>query len=262
MNKYLRFDDLHEFWNFAFRESTAFTKSSRQFASDWNGGVSWEQAKILATNGWIDGLEEIQKINVELTEIIANKIERRLPEYSVAGGVVDVGEYLCSSPEYFIKPIPAEYNDQGKIIKIVCSISFSASISDKVIIQRGAMVCALADALEMSGYRCEIIINDATYYGLSSIEIDICLKKANQSLNIIEAAFCLAHPAMLRRFIFSAQELEGWSDLVYHYGYPKAAKDKGDLYINEIFSREVPNSQAIEWVVSQLETLGVTINNI
>ena len=52
-------------------------------------------------------------------------------------------------------------------------------------------------------------------------------KKAQQSLNIVELAFCLAHPAMLRRFMFSVAELEGWADYAHAYGIPDEATDKG-----------------------------------
>jgi hypothetical protein len=260
MNKYLRFDNLHDFWSCAFRESTAYIKSSRKASSDWYGGAGWQEAKNLAICGWTDVLEEISKIRVNLLETITGKMEIRLPEYGIAGGVIDVGEYLCGSPEYFIKSVPAEYENQGKIIRVVCSIACSADISPEVIIKKGAVICALIDALEMLGYRCKVIANSTCSFYSSRFEVDVCIKKANQTLNMAETVFCLAHPAMFRRMMFSVKEQEGWSDYAYAYGYPAEAKDKGDLYINKIFSREVVNSKAIEWVISQLKKLGVTIN--
>ena len=220
-----------------------------------------EEAKTLAISGWIEGLNEIKKISVELSEIIATKIVRYEPEYGVGGGVVDVGAFLSNSPEYFMIKKPTEKEQEGKIVKLVCSISFSAAIDSKVIIQRGAMVCALADAIEMSGFRCEIIVNTTSFSKSRKFEVDVILKKAQQSLNITELAFCLAHPAMLRRFMFSVAELEGWADYAHAYGIPHEAKDKGDLYINEIYSYIVPNSQAINWVTEQLKKLGVQIIN-
>jgi hypothetical protein len=206
-------------------------------------------------------LNEIKKISVELSEIIATKIVRYEPEYGVGGGIVDVGAFLSNSPEYFMIKKPTEKEQEGKIVKLVCSISFSAAIDSKVIIQRGAMVCALADAIEMSGFRCEIIVNTTSFSKSRKFEVDVILKKAQQSLNITELAFCLAHPAMLRRFMFSVAELEGWADYAHAYGIPHEAKDKGDLYINEIYSYIVPNSQAINWVTEQLKKLGVQIIN-
>jgi hypothetical protein len=261
MKKYLKFEDLHDFWSFSFRDSNSNNKSSRASKSDWYGNVSWEEAKILASNGWIEGLQEIKKISVELSEIIANKIVRYEPEYGVGGGVVDVGAFLSNSPEYFMMKNPTEKEQVGKIITIVCSVSFSAAIDSKVIIQRGAMVCALADAIEMSGFRCEIIANETSTSKSGKLEIDVTLKNAQQSLNIIELAFCLAHPAMLRRFMFSVAELEGWADYAYCYGTPYEATEKGNLYVDKIYSHEVPNYKAIGWVTEQLEKLGIKIKN-
>ena len=181
MNKYLKFEDLHDFWNFSFRDSNSYNKSSRAYKSDWYGNVSWEEAKTLAISGWIEGLNEIKKISVELSEIIATKIVRYEPEYGMGGGVVDVGAFLSNSPEYFMIKNPTEKEQEGKIVKLVCSISFSAAIDSKVIIQRGAMVCALADAIEMSGFRCEIVVNDTSIYNNRDrkLEIDVILKKHN-----------------------------------------------------------------------------------
>lgn len=264
MNKYVKFDDLQDFWDFSFRESSSYKKSSRNAASDWYGDVSWNEAKVLANSGWIEGMNDVRKMSVELSEIVSSKVEKWIPEYTYAGNIIDVGMFLSNSPEYFIIKNPTEQELSGKIVKLVCSISFSAAIKSEVIIQRGAMICALVDALEMSGYRCEIVINQtATSYG-GKFEVDVCLKKAHQSLNITELAFCLAHPAMLRRFMFSVAEIDGWADYASAYGYPSTATEKGDLYIDEIFSLVVPNAKAIEWVITQLKKQGIQIsdNNI
>ena len=259
MNKYLQFDDLQDFWAYSFRESNARIKSSRKTKSDWYGNVSWEEAKTLAVCGWFEGLEEISKVKVELSEMITSKIEKQFPEYGIAGGILDVATFLTSDPEYFLVKAPVEFEQSGKIIKIVCSVSFSSAIESSVIIQRGIMICALVDALEMSGYRCEIFVNGTFYYSKAKLEIEVCLKKASQSLSMIEAAFCLAHPAMWRRMMFSVAELEGWSDFAHAYGKPGRATNTGDLYINEIFSKEVPNAKAVEWVIEQLKTFGIKI---
>ena len=101
----------------------------------------------------------------------------------MGGGVVDVGAFLSNSPEYFMMKNSTEKEQEGKIITIVCSVSFSAAIDSKVIIQRGGIVCALADAIEMSGFRCEIIANRTSFSESGKFEIDVTLKKAQQSLN-------------------------------------------------------------------------------
>lgn len=204
-----------------------------------------------------------------MNELITSKIVRQKPVYAVAGNYIDIGNYLSNDPECFIAKEYDENNQQGKIITIVCSIGFSAAISPETIIQRGAMVCALIDAIEYAGYRAEVICNKATSNSSNTrdgsnkdngwLEVDVTLKKANQVLNRIELAFCLAHPAMLRRIMFSVAEIEGWSDFTYGYGYSSTATNKGDLYIEEIFSKVVADEEAIKWILSELKKLGITI---
>ncbi|HHT9079583.1 TPA: DUF7192 family protein [Flavobacterium psychrophilum] len=269
MNKHLVFEDLHEFWQYSFRESKAYNKESRAYANSWSGGLDWNESKRLALMGWQKGLVEVDKFQARVNELITSKIVRHKPVYAVAGNYIDIGNYLSNDPECFITKEYDENNQKGKIITIVCSIGFSAAISPETIIQRGAMVCALIDAIEYAGYRAEVICNKATSTSIylrdgsnkdnGWLEVDVTIKKANQALNRIELAFCLAHPAMLRRIMFSVAEIEGWSDYTYGYGYSSKATNKGDIYIEEVFSGVVSDDKAINWIVSELQKLGITI---
>jgi hypothetical protein len=272
MNKHLIFEDLHEFWEFSFRESNAYNKSSRKHASDWGGGLNWQDSKNLALKGWQEGLIEVDKFQARINDLITSKIVRHKPVYAVAGNYIDIGNYLSNDPECFITKEYDENNQKGKIITIVCSIGFSAAISPETIIQRGIMVCALIDAIEYAGYRAEVIANVALARNNSNrdgsnkekgwLEIDVTIKKANQALNRIELAFCLAHPAILRRIMFSVAEIEGWSDFAIDYGYPSKATNKGDIYIEEVFSEVVSDDKAIHWIVTELQKLGITIEQV
>lgn len=275
INKHLVFDDLCSFWRCAFQDSKARRRDSRYDSpSDWDGNVSWENAKRLAVSGWDEGLNEIDKVVAEMSPLISDKVLRPTLEYQVVGCNLDVGRYLSGDPECFQVKKQEVDAGAGRIITLVCSISCSADISSKTIIQKGAMVCALVDALECSGNRVEVVCNSASskYSNQHSrqggnkasgwIEVDITLKKANQSLNLAELAFCLGHPAMFRRMVFSMRELVGWSDFSHNYGYSSIATNRGDLYIGEIFSGTVHNSKAIAWVLEQLSILGVEIEYV
>lgn len=274
INKELYFDDLHEFWKFSLQESKANRKSSRDNNDlKWHGGLTWEQAKNMAISGWREGMVEIEKYRANIIPVITEKVLRPKQVYSVAGYYVDVGSFLANEPESFIAREYEERNYPGRIFKIVCSISFSAAISPETIIQRGAMICALIDAIEFAGHRAEVICNDAMSIGSSQyfregnnkkegwMEISVVVKKTSQSLEMTDLAFCLAHPAMLRRIMFSVAEIEGWSDFVTNYGYPAEATDKGDIYIGEIFSETVTDDKAINWVLEELEKLGINIDS-
>lgn len=272
INKELYFDDLQTFWDYAMRESRAYNKSSRnQNNLSWYGKVTWKEAKHLALCGWQNGLNEIHKYVAEMSPIITEHVFRPYPINAINGFAVDVGAFLSNNPECFFNRYFEETKSPGKVIKLVSSISVSCSITPQVIIQRGAMICALIDAIEYAGNRVEVVCNwsasssedESSRKGLNKrngwFEVGVSVKKAGQPLDMCTLAFCLAHPAMLRRIMFSVAEIEGWSDFSSCYGYPASATDKGDLYIEEIFSGTVPNDKAIEWVFNKLSELGIKI---
>jgi len=272
INKQLNFEDLNEFWKYSLQDSQAWEKSSRDnFNLKWSGGLTWEQAKQMAVSGWREGMREIDKYIAKIVPIVTEKVLRPRQIYSVAGYNVDVGSFLANNPECFLSREYEERNYPGQIYKVVASISFSAAITPETIIQRGAMICALIDAIEFAGHRVEVICNWAVSAGSYEndrqgknkergwLEANVNVKKTSQPLEMSDLAFCLAHPAMLRRIMFSVAELEGWSDFASAYGYPAEASDKGDIYIKEIYSETVSDEEAIKWVLSELEKLGIDI---
>jgi hypothetical protein len=272
INKELCFDDLNKFWQFAMQDSNARRTDSRENHDLQNmGGLTWEQARRLAINGWRDGMNEIEKYRAKILPIIAEKVLRPKQVYAMAGYSVDVGSFLANEPECFITRELEERNYPGRIFKIVCSISFSWGIKPETIIQRGAMICALIDAIEYAGHRAEVICNDAMSVGSNDadrqgkrkengwLEFAVTVKKSTQPLEMSDLAFCLAHPSMLRRIMFSAAEIVGWSDFAHAYGYPAEATDKGDIYIREVFLGVVPDEEAIDWVLTELKTHGIDI---
>lgn len=274
INKTIKFTELDEFWNYACSESNARIKESRTDDNfNWKGGLTWEEAKSMARSGWPEGMRKIEKFRAQIIPIITERVVRQKQIHSIAGSVVDVGAYLSNDPECFITREPDEQQNIGRIIKIVCSVSFSAAIKPETIIQRGALVCALADAIEFAGYRVEISCNGALSINHHEehrlgkrkdhgwLEFDVLLKKSNQQMEMTDLAFCLAHPSMLRRILFSAAELEGWSNFTSCYGYPAEPSVKGDVNIGEIFSGTVSDEQAINWVLNELEKLGIEITN-
>jgi hypothetical protein len=272
INKQLYFEDLNEFWKYSLQDSQAQTKSSRDnYNLQWSGGLTWEQAKQMAISGWREGMQEIEKYRAKIVPIVTERVLRPKQIYSVAGYNVDVGSFMANEPECFIAREYEERNYPGQIYKIVASISSSAAIEPETIIQRGAMICALIDAIEFAGHRAEVICNWAVsanneeYYRQGEykengwFEVSVTVKKVSQPLEMSDLAFCLAHPSMLRRIMFSVAELESWSDFADRYGCPAEASDKGDIYIKEVHSGVVSDEEAIKWVLSELEKLGIDI---
>lgn len=264
----LKFEDLADFWKFAMENSPSKKKMSRkEMEPVWAGCSTWNEAKDLALRGWKEGLKEIEKYQAAIIPRITEKVLRPEQRYAVAGYNIDVGSFLASQPEYFFARDYNQRNYPGKIYTIVSSISFSQHILANTIMQRGAMICALVDAIEYAGHRTEVICNWVTTNKRKNkdrnrgawLEVDVTIKKVNQPLDMSELSFCLGHPAMLRRMMFSLAERVGWADFAFSYGAPSEALYQGDIYIKEIFGEEVSNESAIVWVLAELKKLGIDI---
>ena len=259
---YAKYDDYSSFLDQAFKESHAKNRSSRNNypdAKEWYGGVSWEEACELARIGWIEGMKKIESYRAFISPMVTKTILKPVPINNIHGFTVDVGSFLSNMPDCFIDWDFEKRNYPGRLFTLVVSSSYSWRVSTDVIIQRGAMVCALVDALEFAGNRVEVICNETTTDGYYKDETDVVIKKHDQSLDMAQLAFCLAHPAMLRRIIFSINELSGWSDISSGYGSPSEATNKGDLYINEIHSGKMTDEQALDWLLEKLKAFGVDL---
>lgn len=122
------------------------------------------------------------------------------------------------------------------------------------------MICAIADAIEQSGYSVEIIGNEAVESRGINSEINIVLKQSTYALNVSSLAFCLAHPAMLRRLLFSAEEKTGWADFAYAYGTPIDASDPGDIYFGAIRTSVSPSIEDMtEEILSKMKDIGIEL---
>ena len=192
--------------------------------------------------------------------MITDSILRPVPIDSINGFAVNVGAFLSNMPECFFDREYEKRNYPGGLFTLVVSCSYSCNVSTDVVIQRGALICALVDALEYAGNRVEVICNETSTSGNYKNETDIVIKKHDQPLDLTGLAFCLAHPAMLRRILFSINELSGWADLSNDYGYPAEASYKGDIYIDEINSGKITDSEALIWLKEKLKSLGVEMN--
>ena len=265
MRNYNRnFRDLFSFYRYSMRESNSSKKVSRKSTDlDWYGGVTWDEACSLATHGWEKGLEEIECYRVELYENIVNTIPTQAIAHDVSGYAVDVGAYLSNDPACFLRRDIVESVAKTRIVRVVVSLSASASVKPEIIIKRGAMICAMVDAMEQAGYSVEIVGNEHTKSYRATSETNIVLKQSNQPLNVSCLAFCLAHPAMLRRMLFSLKELIGWADYSDAYGIPIDATNQGDIYFGAICADRSPSTREMtETILSKMKLFGIELRII
>ena len=255
------FEDLYSFYRFAMTRCDSRNKSSREKHNlSWYGGVTWKEACQLATCGWAEGAREVEKYRAIIYENLVEYLPQQNIENAVSGYAVDIGAYLSNCPECFYRRELSKPVAKAPVVRIVVSLSFSASVHPEIIVKRGAMICAMADAVEQAGYSVEIIANDSAEYRGVTSEMNVVVKQSTRALNVASLAFCLAHPAMLRWLFFSAEERTGWADYAYAYGYPIDASEPGEVYFGAIRTGVSPSMDEMKSdILKRMSKLGILI---
>lgn len=218
--------------------------SSEDPRSDWNGNITWAQAKDYARNGWCEGLEKVAPVIAQVDELVAHAIPGPVLAYDVVGDAPDVGAYLAGIPENMLTY--QEQDGANKMIRVLVNLGASASVSPKALEARGIISCALVDALERVGYRCEVVavwssqVRDPKGDASLFYDMKTVLKRAEEPLSLDRLTFALVHPAFFRRIMFRWMELipDAQDRRAYSYGYGRPSPiigEKGDVVVTEMY---------------------------
>lgn len=207
----------------------------------WAGTPDMSAAIDLARNGWQEGVDNAARV-VEFLNLEHATARRRA--HSVAGGAVSVGRMLAGNPKHMVK---RPKQPGRRVITLFVENTASASINARNLTVRAAVVTALADILERSGYSCEIVsvtIQARNFGGAPGAQTAVTLKNAGEKLNIGDLSFSLGHPSFLRRFNFAcvsqADELRSiWST----QGFPASAfNSQHPTGRNEFYIKHLTNN--------------------
>jgi hypothetical protein len=187
-----------------------FTQSSRKEGdSYWSGTATFGEAKDLALRGWEEGVARVRPLAEAIFAHVADKVFVRQPDWTYAGGAVNVGRFVAGHPMAFNtwtnEPRTA---DGSKIIRIVYNTGASARVDAATMFNRGAAAIALVDALGRSGRRVQVDVVSRVRNsdGTRTMTIWGRLKEAGDPLNLNVLAFALCNAAMHRRIMFGIRE--------------------------------------------------------
>ena len=270
-SKVVKFASLGEFIDYANRETDCKSRESHStYDAAWSGTKTYEDAVALS-NGWVAGAKKIEKARV-LVAPKGKAVRREVVMREAGPGVVSMGHYMAGHPQPYavIKERNQPRNGKGKVVHVMVNISASSNVKRSVIERRGAAIVALVDALQAAGRRVEVTAVEAINYSGNHLEYHITVKRAQDRLNLPTLAFALAHPAMLRRIVFAANESEGhefFTEWVgFSYGMPADVHEKNRptdcLYLGAMKGWE-PNwesdARAERWVTETCAAQGVTL---
>lgn len=177
------------------------------YGAEWSGTDTYTEASALAHHGWTEPRESVNdivgSITGELRELV---IESVAHVHDVSGCEVDVSTYLTGQPECMVDYVLAPETAHREVVTILASVVASAGVSSERIQRRGAAVCALVDLVARAGYTVEVWADSSvTRNGMTETQ-QIRVHAPEDRLDVDAIMFALAHPAMLRRVMFSLME--------------------------------------------------------
>lgn len=236
----------------------------------WAGTASLPEAIALAEYGWPEGVKRITKLSATISEDLVNLLHVPEVQFDVTGDMLDIGRFVLGEPEDFMSLIPAEIELHPKILHLAVNTGASFTVSAEAMIQKGAAVVALVDALEQHGKRMivDCIITACAY--ANSIYTTIRLKDADGPVQLANLVFAIAHPSMLRRLALCS-----WEHCEEHirqsiriflggdYGspqdIPEAEQTAFDIYVPSLFGISWTPQYAVEYVLAKLSQQGIYV---
>lgn len=204
----------------------------------WHASRDYARAVYMITNGW-DSAAQKMAAKVKMTNGMSSVVRTSRPTYGVVGSQASVPRYLQGIPTNMVSR-QTTYSKQ-KVITITKGISYSARWSSEAIIAEAVKALQIIQSMENGGQRVRLNVMLATTENNKHSVCKVCVKQPDERLNISKMAFALAHPAMLRRFLFKWIECDPFIDfdLGYGYGVPSAltikerAMAESEYYIPE-----------------------------
>lgn len=193
------------------------TELQSRTGSEIGGTSTIEEAYELLRDGWQAGETIINNATTKYSEVFTKWFPKQ--DFSQcfvksnSGGTVNIEAAINGEPEQMLEVVTDEStikaSQRGKLQRIIVNCDCSGRITPATILSRGAIISALVNTLELAAFDTEVIV---AFRCMGSNDIDLTyyatVKAFGSPLILSDLAFALAHPAMLRRFIFSLNEQE------------------------------------------------------
>lgn len=248
-------------------------RSSRQqstYRSEFTMTRDFAEALKLARDGWHEGTDRAAK----RADLVCDKLGSRMMRddfyFQTTGIMFDVDRVLQNEPECWLNYEQVNVDAPGRILRLVYNPSTSSAVSTDVLLHKGATVAALVSLLERANFRVQV---DLAWCGEGdrgiSFQMLCTIKRPDQDADMSRLVFAFAHPAMLRRILFSVRETLPASDRVPLRTPGRAMKPteapvelQGDIYIGCSNSECVAWSSersSQRWIEAKLKEQGITL---
>lgn len=224
----------------------------------WDFNAGWAGALKMAEDGWEEGRGSIYKASETIFDILDPENPMMGVDRDVVGHTVDVGRFVSGDPECMITTAPGVGRAPLKVVAVCGALG---NVDAQRMAHRGAATVALVDYLETLQYRVELWAAYHNEHGGNKAAVAVCVKEADQPVDLDRLGFFIAHPAAMRRINFAwreAQDQQYREDMGIDRGYGRtssfAGKHNEDLFLP---ANNFSNlAQATEWVRKTLSEAG------
>ena len=199
------------------------TECSKTGSKSFTTTKSYEEASELMLHGDGTNLDKLVAVDgVDLSQLRGSK-KVNSQQKSVCGGFPLVPVYLTGVPKNMLAS--KKIVTKTKVINIIYNISVPASLEASSIVKAGANMVSIIRYLEKNGIRVNLYTIWATWdkSSLHRCAFFVKIKDAGAPLNLLNIAYPIINPSMLRRHGFKWLETiptkipEGYA---YTYGSP------------------------------------------
>lgn len=185
-------------------------KCSQKTGDEGWSGCSWDAALDLARYGWRDGAVKVRKAFASLPAPTLSAGMAWRWDYS--GERIDMARF-CSGDDACYRSRSDLNRGRAKCVRLIVPMGYPCSTGGDKVLNRGAAIIAVVDALEMTRRTVEVV---AAYSSTSDCGREptggyhmnhlVTIKAAGQPLIMDILAFYLCHRASLRRIGFALME--------------------------------------------------------
>jgi hypothetical protein len=203
---------------------------------------SFEETRQCLKAGWPEGIKEVSYATDYIEDMFDEESGYAI-EHDVTGDYLDVGAYMDGVPECFGRVIPAQ--GKKKAVDVVVNVTYSASIKQEHIFNRGAAITALVNQLQNQFFVNLWFVEKVnklrgTKEGKGNRSVEIWFKVDTQDDYSKDlTAFYAAHPGFLRRIIFAIEEkYTGEHDLGSYGKIVPVTVSSGTIYFKHMSSMD------------------------
>lgn len=191
-------------------ETSRASRRTGMEVTRWTGTKNFAEALQLARMGWPEGNARMAKLLPELLTWFSDRTQRDVWRYDVEGEQVDVPRMLDGEVECWHKRwVQAGRRRGRKYLHVVVNAAITCNVTADQILNRGALVGGFITAVEQAGYRVQVTVVQgvAQWAHRDTVALIVPIKTYDERLHPEQILFPIAHPSMLRRIIFGAEEM-------------------------------------------------------